>query len=139
MSPEDFRSYYKTFHSVFPNVVVFANIKENEQIPYNSEAGELVFIGSEREIDYESLIPSNFDSLSGFSKQHLKIILIDSSEDVLNLFMFTDEDLKGYAENSTMITDDNLLLEFSTAKTFLKGNSSRVLEDINKYIEQNVE
>lgn len=135
MTPEDFRSYYKTFSAVFPNIIVFANINENEEIPFNSQAGELVFIGSENEIDYEKLIEENFDSLSRYSKGHLGAILLNSPEDILNLLMFTNKELSGYGENSKLITDNNLLLEFSTAKNFFVGNSSEVILDINKYIQ----
>ena len=139
MTPDDFRSFYKTFNSVFPNVIVFANLKGNEEIPFNPQTGELVFVGSKKKIAYEDKINENFDLLPSYAKGILRMIWIDSSDDLLNLFMFTNEDMAGYAADAELITDDNLKLEFSTARSFLVGSSSEIISDINKFLKKDVE
>jgi spermidine synthase len=135
-SPDDFRSFYKTFNSVFPNVIIFANIKENEKIPHNLKTSELILVGSKEKIFYEEKIKENFDLLSYDSKEHLKAIHIGSASDLLNLLIVTNEDIKGYGEEAELVTDDNLKLELSTAKRFLTKNATEVVLDIGRYLNE---
>ena len=64
-------------------------------------------------------IKRNFDDLSNESKEHLSQIWINSSDDLLNLLLFTNEEIDGYADNAELVTDDNLRLEFSTSRNIL--------------------
>lgn len=135
MNAEDFKNFYKTFESVFPNVIAFANIKPNEDTPVKFETSELIFVGSKDRIDAsEEKIIGNYDYLPEISKQFLSAIRLSSGEEIYNLLVFTSEDLEGYAQDADIITDDRPILEFSTAKNALNHNPKSVIDDINKYI-----
>jgi hypothetical protein len=42
--------------------------------------------------------------------------------------------LDGYAADAPLVTDDNPILEFSTAKTALIGNPMEVVNDIKEFL-----
>ena len=64
----------------------------------------------------------------------LELIHLNSGEDIYNLFLFDDRNLVGYADDSELITDDNLILEFSTAKKVLNQNPKEVINDVENFI-----
>jgi spermidine synthase len=135
LSVDDFKSFYRTFNSVFPNVIAFANIKEDEPLPvpirYNTS--EIIFVGSTKEIEYEN-IRENFDKLPLKSKEDLRAIRINSANDLFHLLLFTSEEMEGYAADAPLITDDNLKLEFSTAMKALYQDPREVIDDINEFL-----
>lgn len=138
MSPEDFKSFYKTFNSVFPNVVAFANIKLSEDTPVKFSTSEIILVGSENEINInEEMFNGNYNSLPKISKQGLGTLRLSSGSDIYNLKLFDSRDLEGYAEKAKVITDDNLLLEFSSAKNVYNQNPEEVIADINDFLEKN--
>jgi spermidine synthase len=135
MTPKDFQNVYKTFHEVFPYVLVFVNINENENFPIPLKTSEIILVGTENPISVSD-ISKNFDSLDYYSKQHLKAIGIASSVDLENLFLFSEKDADAYIQNARIITDDNLILESSTGKRYISGEAMEVISDINKFLEK---
>jgi spermidine synthase len=138
MSADDFKSFYKTFNSIFIYNVAFVNIKPDEPgIPARFETSEIIIIGSKNEVELtkENLI-QNYNSLPETSKQFLEIIHLNSGDGIYNLFLFDNTPIKNYAKDAKIITDDNLLLEFSTAKNVLNQNSKEVINDIEKFISE---
>ncbi|GIU68387.1 MAG: hypothetical protein KatS3mg001_237 [Candidatus Pacearchaeota archaeon] len=137
MSVKDFKNFYKTFTSVFPNVVVFANIKPDEDTPVRFETSELIFVGSKNKINIsEELINENYNKLPEISKQQLNLIRLSSGSEIYHLFVFKSEQMKGYADDAKIITDDNLLLEFSTAKRVLNQGPKEVINDIERFVSE---
>ena len=136
MSPSDFKNFYKTFSSVFHNNVAFANIKSDENTPVKFETSEIILIGSKKDIKInQSDIESNYKFLPKMSKQQLGLIKLESGREVTHLFLFDDEMMKDYADDAKILTDDNPILEFSTAKRALNQNPKEIIEDIKKFIE----
>lgn len=145
MSVSDFKSFYATFESVFPNTLAFANVKKEERGgPYPSE---LIVIGSGKPLQIEN-IRNNFYLLDQESREMLTSIMLhrsipkrfeseDAADRMSFLLVFSGEQMTGYAEGSEMITDDNMLLEFSTSRNFLRVDREGVMKDITGYL-QNV-
>jgi len=135
MSIEDFKNFYKTFNSVFPHNTAFANIKLDEDTPVKFETSELIFVGSKNEIFIsEEKFNNNYNNLPEISKRQLDSIRLSSGNEVYHLLVFTSEQMDGYADDAELITDDNLLLEFSTAKNVLNQNPKYVINDINNFV-----
>jgi len=135
MSPEDFKNFYKTFNSVFPYNVAFANIKPDEEISVRFGTSEIILIGSKKEIELnEEIINRNYDLLPEISKQYLDAIYLGSGSEVYHLLLFTSEQMQGYADDAELITDDKPILEFSTAKNVLTQKPEEVINDIEKFI-----
>jgi len=135
---EDFKSFYKTFNSVFPHVVAFVNIKEDEELLVKLRTSEIILIGSKEKIKLdEEKIKKNFDSLPLTIKNYFADIGIDSSEKLLHLFFFTSEQMEGYADDAELITDDKPKLEFSTAQKVRLQNPEEVTQDIENFLEKN--
>lgn len=133
--PQDFKNLYKTFNSVFPNTIAFANIKPIENTPVTFETSEIILIGSKKEIELnEEIINKNYDLLPEISKQYLDAIRLSSGNEIYNLLLFTDEQIKNYADDAKLITDDKPLLEFSTARNVYTQNPDLVIKEINKFL-----
>ena len=140
MSVDDFRSFYNTFSSVFPYHAAFANIKADEDTPVRFETSEIILVGSKKKIDLdERKLNENYNYLPEQSRDYLDAIKLGSGRDIYHLLLFTSEEMGDYAENSELVTDDNLLLEFSTAKKRLSQNPKAILDDINQFLEKDVE
>lgn len=142
MSPEDFKSFYRTFNSVFPYVGAFTNVNEDEEflvrdktleIIIKKQTSEIILVGSTNPIKYEN-IEKSFKFLPQFSKNFFYEIYIYSAQDLLNLMLFTNEEMEGYADDVPLVTDDNSKLEFSTARRVLIANPKEVMDDINKFL-----
>lgn len=134
MSTEDFRDFYKTFESSFPNIIGFANIKYDENTPVKFETSEILLIGSKNKINLEN-ISSNYENLPIKSKQQLTALRLASGEDISHLLLFDSEEMQGYAKDAKLVTDDKPILEFSTAKKILVQKPQSIIEDINKFLE----
>lgn len=136
MSPDDFKNFYKTFSNVFPHNAAFANIKPDEDTPVQFGTSEIILVGAKKELTLsEDTFRENYDNLPDISKYHLSQLRLASGNEVYHLLLFTDRQIKGYADNSELITDDRPILEFSTAKNVFTPNPEAVLEDINKFLE----
>jgi spermidine synthase len=135
MSIEDFKSLYHTFNSVFPNVVAFANVKEDENLPVELSTSQIILLGSEKDIFSKENLKQNFENLPQEAKEeYLKAIWINSSDDLLHLLLFTSGQMQGYADKAEYVTDDNAKLEFSTSKTALSPHPQKVISDIEKFL-----
>ncbi len=136
MSPEDFRSYYKTFSAVFSYVTVFANIKEDET-PVLFRKPELLFVGSKQKINLDAgKIEERFTALPENTKYALQSIGLGSADNILHLVLFTEEEMQGYGTDAVLVTDDLPLLEFSTGKQALNQHPEKVMDDIDKFLEE---
>ena len=137
MSPEDFKSFYKTFNSVFPYNLAFANIKPDEDTPVKFGTSEIILVGSKKKIEInEERFIQNYNSLPELSKQHLSSIRLASGDEIYHLLLFTSEQMQNYADDAKLVTDDNLILEFSTAKKVLNKEPEEVINDIEKFISE---
>ena len=134
MSAEDFKNFYKTFNQEFPYVIAFANIKPTEDTPVKFETSEIILIGSKSEMNLKD-ISTNYNTLPEESKQALSSLRLESGDKISELFLFSNKDLEGYAQNAETIIDDKPSLEFSTAKNVLNQDSKEVIDDLNKYLE----
>lgn len=138
MSPEDFKNFYKTFNSVFPNVVAFANIKLDEDTPLKFRTSEIILVGSKQEIKInKEIISNNYNLLPEISKKYLEAINLGSGEEIYHLLLFTDEQMKGYADDANLIIDDKPILEFSSARKVFDSMPQEVIDDINKFLKEN--
>lgn len=139
MSPEDFKDFYKTFSSVFPYNVAFANIKPDEDTPVSFRPGQIILVGSKQEIKInEEIISSNYNLLPEISKQYLEAIDLGSGKNVYHLLLFTSEQMRGYADDAKLITDDKPILEFSSARKVFASMPQEVIDDMNSFLEKNV-
>lgn len=135
-SPSDFRSFYRTFHSVFPYVLGFVNI-QNLTLVSNGEVKiygptEIILVGSTSPIKIDKVyVAMKFDLL----RKDLSKIGIRSPEEFFDLLIFNQDSITGYGKESPLITDDKLILEFSTPKeVFLKSYTARdILKDIERF------
>ena len=135
MSPEDFKKFYRTFDSVFPNNIAFANIKSSEDTPVKFGTSEIILVGSKSEIGIsEEKFIQGYNSLSENSKQYLANLRLSSGMEVYHLLLFTSEQMDGYADDAESVTDDRPILEFSTAKNVLNQKPRAVIEDINNFL-----
>lgn len=135
LTPEDFRSFYRTIHSVFPNLIAFATLKKDEKLPFDVVTTEIIIVASKKELkDWKKDLIFNFLSLPSESRKHLSENWIDSPDDLLRLYLFNSSRMRGYGEDAPLITDDFPALEFSTARNYLTSNPAAVIEDIEKFM-----
>ena len=133
MDVNDFKSFYNTFNSVFPNNIAFANIKEDEDTPVKFRTSEIIFIGSKNKIEInKEKLKENFDKLK--TKEYLDAIKLGSIDNILHLLLFTNEEMKDYAEEARLITDNNPILEFSTSRKVLYQAPEEVINDIEVFL-----
>ncbi len=131
--PQDLKNFYKTFNSEFPHVIAFVNERQDANLKL--PASEILLIGSKTPIQYKN-IRTNFDMLPEFSKEYFKIIQLESGDKILDLLLFTDKEMEGYGKDARIITDDNALLEFSTAKNLFSKDPEIVLKDVHAFLEK---
>lgn len=135
MSSQDFENFYKTFNSVFNYTIAFANIKPDENTPVKFETSEIILLGSVRKIELnEEDMETNYNLLPEKSKQQLSFLRLSSGKEVYHLLMFTNEQFGRFSNDSRIITDDNALLEFSTAKRVLNQNTKEVIKGIENFL-----
>jgi spermidine synthase len=129
LTPNEFKIFYNTFTSIFPNVVAFANVKSEESIPTT----EIILVGSTHPVNYEN-IEKNFKSLPLSARKNLYEGEIVSGKHILSLLLFTNEQLQGYGKDTYLVTDDHPILEFSTARRIFSANPEEVILDINRFL-----
>ncbi|MBR9680051.1 MAG: hypothetical protein GOU99_03310, partial [Candidatus Altiarchaeota archaeon] len=142
MEADTFKSFYATFESVFPNTAIFANIRSSERDgPYPTE---MLFVGSESPIELEN-IAWRFYLMDISAQNRLTEIIFqdgvrprapyeDTPDRVASLLLSTSDQMAEYAKGAQIVTDDNLLLEFASAKKVLKGTPMDVLIDLNRFL-----
>lgn len=135
MDVESFKSFYNTFGSVFPHTLAFATVKEDEDLPVDYKTAELIFIGSESKIEIdEENFRENFDKLPEIVKENFGVLKLGSADSIFHLSLFSGEDMKDYGKDAQLITDDNPIFEFSTAKRILYRDPKEVTEDIGRFL-----
>jgi len=139
----DFRSFYHTFHEVFPHVVAFANVNQEERAgPYPTE---LILVGSPSPIEVDRIY-DRFYLLDERSREELSRVIFmqgvrpraegeTAADRILSLVVFTSEELGNYGDEAPLITDDNLLLEYSAPRNLFRIDRMEVIEDIEKWRE----
>lgn len=133
---DEFKSFYRTFSSVFPNVLAFANTKPDENTPVRFGTSEIILVGSKNKIGFsDEEINSNYNLLPIKSRQYLDAIRLSSGDEIYRLFLFDSEDMKNYANGADFITDNKPILEFSTARKVLYQNPEEVINDIEVFLE----
>ena len=137
MNVEDFKNVYRTFNSVFPYVVAFANIKEDEDTPVKFETSQIILIGSKGKIAADKdRFDANYNSLPELSKKYLEAIRLGSGEEIHHLLLFNGEEMQDYANDAKVLVDDKPILEFSTAKKVLNQEPKKIIEDIDGFIKK---
>jgi spermidine synthase len=121
ISPDNLRSILRTFHDIFPHLLVF-------------ESSE-----------YDLLILGSFDPLSidlrrlegrlsqPRVKEDLKRIKVGSVRDILSHFVFGTREVPAYVKNALINTDDNALLEFSAPRTLYIDTSEANFQELARY------
>jgi spermidine synthase len=123
MSPDDFKTVVHTFQTVFPHVTLWeATIV----------GGDYLLIGSQREvhIDPRTLTGRLGD---GRMKTHLERMHIRGPAALISKLIMTGEAIPGYIEGAPLHTDGNALLEYSTPRALLRGQSTRILEELYQF------
>ena len=90
---------------------------QNVQSQYlaKQNSNELIIIGSAKPIPLDlAALRESFARLQPVDRNYLKLTSLDSPEAIFNLLLFKGEELRGYYEDGTIITDDKPSLEFST-------------------------
>ena len=146
LKPEKFQDFYKTFNSFFPHQMVFVNLKLGENITYEikgttnfesqyfakQNSNELIIIRSARPIPLDlAALRENFARLNPADQNYLKLASLDSPEAIFNLLLFKGEEIKGYYENATFITDDRPSLKFSTPFRLVEKSPRLVNQAMN--------
>ena len=75
----------------------------------------------------------NFENLPS-GKDYLNAIKLGSINEILHLLLFTDREMKNYADNAKLITDDNSILEFSTSRKVLYKTPEEIINDIEVFL-----
>ncbi|MBU2638068.1 MAG: hypothetical protein KJ955_03785 [Nanoarchaeota archaeon] len=136
ISREDFRSFYKTFNSVFPYTAGFVNIREDELISIKSKPSELILIGSKSQIETnETNLAKSLAKFPESNRKDLYDAGIGAIDNIMFLNVFYANQIKGYAYNAAQITDDNVKLEFSTSRLAMSKEQSNILSDIETFKE----
>ena len=121
ISPENLRSILRTFHEVFPHLLVF-----------QSSEYDLLILGS-----FEPLFidPATLqDRLSQPRvKEDLERIQVKSVPDILAHFVLGTQEVSAFVENVPSNTDDNALLEFSAPKTLYSDTSEVNFKELSQH------
>jgi len=121
ISPDNLRSILRTFHDIFPHLLVF-------------EASEydLLILGS-----FEPLFIDRGRLERRLSqpkvKEDLKRIKVQSFRDIISHFVFGTEEVPAFVQKAPINTDDNALLEFSAPKTLYVDTSEENFKELSKY------
>ena len=121
ISPDNLRSILRTFHDIFPHLLVF-----------ESSEYDLLILGS--------LDPLSIDlrRLEGRLsqprvKEDLKRIKVGSVRDILSHFVFGTREVSAYVQNALINTDDNALLEFTAPRTLSIDISEANFQELSRY------
>ena len=106
MQPSDLQALARTFASVFPNVIVFNTILDSD----------LILLGAEEPIvfDVESLRRkmSSLDIALDLGRVH-----VYGPHDLLSYFLHGTKELRAFAGEGPLNTDDNALIEFHAPRS----------------------
>jgi len=121
ISPENLRSIFRTFHEIFPHLLVF-----------QSSEYDLLILGS-----FQPL-PIDLGKLRARLsqprvKKDLERIQVKSVRDILARFVFGTQEVPAFVKQAPINTDDNALFEFSTPKTLYVDTSEANFKELSKY------
>ena len=137
MSEDSFKSFYKTFNSVFPSVAVFANIRENEEFAVPLPPSEFLLIGSNNEIAFNDL-DRKFKELPVSLKNDLSKAGIPSASEIRFLFLASGRQIGNYAVDAELLDDDMPLLETSVARYIISSKTSlEVINSLQEFLREN--
>lgn len=107
LAPERIASVLKTFHAVFPNVLVFSA---------HTESNDLLLVGSNTPVTLDMpLLAQRFVQ----TQAELTRAELQNPDDLLALLLFTDKDIDTLAQGVPINTDDNAFLEFGAPRDLL--------------------
>jgi len=105
MDSRDLRSILKTFAEVFPHVLVYATI----------ENADLVLVGSESPLQPAERVGNRLLDRPLVAAE-LKRANINSADELNSLLLMDRADIVAMSEGVPLNTDDNMFVEYSTAK-----------------------
>jgi len=106
MSPENLRALMRTFHSVFPHVLVFNTIED----------ADLILVGADHPIAFDlETLQRRMSELD--VKVDLKRVGVDTPQDLLSYFVFGTGEMDEFTGDGPLNTDDNALIEFNAPKS----------------------
>ncbi len=106
MQPSDLRALVRTFSRVFPNVLVFNTIRDSDLLLMGSE--EPIALDLERFAGVISELDVAVD---------LGRVKVFDVYDLLTYFMMGTEEVRAYAGEGPLNTDDNALIEFHAPRS----------------------
>ncbi|MBI3449938.1 MAG: fused MFS/spermidine synthase [Acidobacteria bacterium] len=106
MQPSDLRALTRTFASVFPNVMVFNTIPD----------ADLVLIGSDKPLafDMEKLRDRMSDLDIALDLGRVRVLGVS---DMLTYFIMGNDEVRAFAGEGELNTDDNALIEFHAPRS----------------------
>jgi len=106
MSPDDLKALMRTFHSVFPHVLVFNTIED----------ADLILVGSDRPLRFDlDDLARRMEDLSPMVD--LRRVRVYTPEDLLSYFLFGTKEMARFTGRGPLNTDDNALIEFRAPKS----------------------
>ncbi len=106
MSPDDLKALMRTFHSVFPHVLVFNTIED----------ADLILVGSDSPLRFDlDDLAARMENLSPMVD--LRRVRVYTPEDLLSYFLFGTKEMARFTGKGPLNTDDNALIEFRAPKS----------------------
>jgi spermidine synthase len=110
--PPELKSVIHTFHTVFPQVLIFY-----------TEAGDLILLGSEKPFSLDRMeIAKRMEEHS--VKLDLARVNVYSPFDLWSYFLLGPNEIERYTGKATLNTDDYTLVEFQTPKSLFEDTMS---------------
>src|SRR5581483_6625838 len=110
--PPELKSVIRTFHTVFPRVLIFY-----------TEAGDLILLGSEK--------PFSLDRTEIARRMETHAVRLDLARvdvynpfDLWSYFLLGPDEIDRYVGNAALNTDDDTLVEFQTPKSLFEDTMS---------------
>ena len=139
LTEEDFKSFYKTFNSVFPYTVAFVSkTKQPSQIAIGEDtaaivewreaATEIILLGSTKPFTLNQDLLNQRLAVMNKALEKVEI------KDIREFYLFSGDELQDFAGDVPLYTDDNSLIEFSAARALYERPAAEVLGAINDYI-----
>lgn len=138
LNQKDFLNFMYTLNSTFPYYIGFINMKEGEIINFtlkdengnlikeiiriDKNSGEMIIIASKKPLANFSLY-KNYELLSNYDKEYLKMTSLNSPEAIQNLIITDNNIMSKSFKNQKIITDDRPTLEFTTPINKIRGES----------------
>ncbi|MBI3920339.1 MAG: fused MFS/spermidine synthase [Armatimonadetes bacterium] len=122
MTPPNLKCLLKTFHSVFPEVLVFQTI----------EQADLILVGSESRFKIDVRNISRRMQAQKVAAD-LARVQVFSLGDLLAHFRLGTNELRAYTGKAPINTDDNLLIEFAAPKSLYSNTRQKNERELTRY------